>query len=340
MSFSNETKPPDPWAIEASTLPLAFAQVREDPRLDLELARLLPADAMIVMIASGGETIIPLARMRHGCVYAVDMNPAQIALAQLKLHLSGKVAPDTLCQILGHEPMQPIERQNELRRFLDDLHLPEAVFGPLDFVSEHGPDHAGRYERCFAVLQKEIACGSPREAALAKVMSLQNLTALFGPEAAQNPRQPFHMHFAQRSELAFARQDAATNPFLCQMYTGQFAPGHRYDWLMKDSKPQTKVIWHHGRMVDVLNCLPTASADLVHLSNILDWLSPSQATQTLEAAARVMKPDGKLIVRQLNSSLDFDSLTEAIRWDHALGAQMVQRDRSFFYPQIFVGSKT
>ena len=340
MSFSNETKPPDPWAIEASKLPLAFAQVREDPRLDLELARLMPADAVAVMIASGGETIVPLARLPLARIHAVDMNPAQIALARLKLHLAGKVASSTICQILGHESMQPMERQMTLRRLLDALSLPETIFGPLDFVSEHGPDHAGRYERCFAELRKEVARGAPREAAMANVMSLPNLTTLFGHEAAQNPRQPFHVHFAKRSELAFARQDAATNPFLCQMYAGRFASGRCYDWLMNDSTPQTKVVWHQGRMVDVLDTLPPASVDLVHLSNILDWLLPSQAAQTLEAAARVMKLGGKLIVRQLNSSLDFDSLTEAIRWDRALGTEMVQRDRSFFYPQIFVGSKT
>ena len=339
MSFSNENTP-DPWAIEASTLPLAFAQVREDPRLDLELARLLPAEAVVVMIASGGETIVPLARLPLACIHAVDLNPAQIALSQLKLHLAGKVASSTICHILGHASMQPLERQMTLRRLFDALSLPETIFGPLDFVSEHGPDHAGRYERCFAELRNEIASGAPREAAVAKVMSLPNLTTLFGHEAAQNPRQPFHVHFAKRSELAFARQDAGTNPFLCQMYAGRFAPGHRHDWLMNDSTPQTKIIWHHGRMVDVLDALPSARADLVHLSNILDWLSPSQAAQTLEAAARVMKPGGKLIVRQLNSSLDFDSLTESIRWDHALGAQMVQRDRSFLYPQIFIGSQT
>ena len=53
---------PDAWALEAAKLPLAFAQVREDPRLDVELAETLPAGAVVVMIASGGETLVQLAR--------------------------------------------------------------------------------------------------------------------------------------------------------------------------------------------------------------------------------------------------------------------------------------
>ena len=339
MPSMNENAP-DAWAIEAAKLPLAFSQVREDPCLDLELAHTLPRDAVIVMIASGGETVIPLARLPLGRIHAVDMNPSQIALARLKLHLAGKVSPDTICQILGHKPLPFSKRQHMLQSLFSLLSLPETIFGPLEFVSEHGPDHSGRYERCFAELRKVIESGSSHDAALSRVMALPNLVTLFGREAAQNPRLPFHEHFAWRSRLAFARDDAPTNPFLLQMYTGRFAEGHRYDWLESDALPQTKVSWHHGPMVEVLRQMPAASADLVHLSNILDWLSPAQATRTLDDAARVLKPGGRLIARQLNSSLDFDRLTKSITWDHALGAAMEQRDRSFFYPQIFVGTRS
>jgi S-adenosylmethionine-diacylglycerol 3-amino-3-carboxypropyl transferase len=92
-------------------------------------------------------------------------------------------------------------------------------------------------------------------------------------------------------------------------------------------------------MMRVLSDLPPASADMVHISNILDWLSPALAAQTLEAAARVLKPGGKLIARQLNSSLDFDALTDAIDWDADWGRRMEPRDRSFFYPRIFIGTR-
>jgi S-adenosylmethionine-diacylglycerol 3-amino-3-carboxypropyl transferase len=89
----------------------------------------------------------------------------------------------------------------------------------------------------------------------------------------------------------------------------------------------------------VLSNLPPASAHMVHISNILDWLSPALAAQTLEAAARVLKPGGKLIARQLNSSLDFEALTDVIAWDADWGRRMEPRDRSFFYPRIFVGTR-
>ena len=336
---SSNVNAPDPWAIEASTLPLAFAQVREDPRLDCEIAETLPPDGVVVMIASGGETVIPLARQPLARIHAVDMNPAQIAIARLKLHLARTTPPDAICRILGHEPMPPSERRKTLESLLATLLLPETSLGPLDLVSELGPDHAGRYERCFAAMRQLIKDGSSRREALAKVMTLSNLETLFGQPAVQNPRRPFCEHFADRSDRAFARDDAAINPFLRQMYSGTFAPGHRYDWLQQTDPIRAEVLWHHRSMMGFFSDLPPASADMVHISNILDWLSPSLATQTLEAAARVLKPGGKLIARQLNSSLDFEALTDSIAWDADWGRRMEPRDRSFFYPRIFVGTR-
>ncbi|WP_395751142.1 DUF3419 family protein [Prosthecobacter sp.] len=328
---------PDAWAIEAATLPLAFAQVREDPRLDVELAQTLPADATVVMIASGGETLVQLARLPLHRIHAVDVNPAQLALSRFKLHLAEHASTNDAARLLGHEDM-PL-RCEALQRLCDELAMPADVFGPPDFVALNGPDHSGRYERCFAELRRVKSKGADLDGSLRQVMSLPNLTTLFGHEAAQNPRRPFHEHFAWRTRVALERADAETNPFLRQMYSGTFAPGHRYDWLQTQVAPQAEVLWHQGRMREVLEGLPPASADMVHLSNILDWLSPAQAAQTLAAAFRALKPGGRVILRQLNSSLDMDTLAGDIIWDHALGQAMEQRDRSFFYPQILIGSR-
>ncbi len=339
-----DLSPADPWALEAAKLPLAFSQVREDPALDVELATALPENATVVMIASGGETVIQLARLPLARIHAVDVNPAQLALARFKAHLASHESAAVSCNLLGHAPLLAQQRQEEVLHRLEILDLPPDVFGPPSLVAEHGPDHLGRYERCFATLREALPPGvlinqNGLDEALAKVMSLANLVALFGQEATQNPRLPFHEHFAWRTRVALSRADAATNPFLQQMYHGRFAPGCLYDWLKSTEPLQAEIVWHQGRMQEVLDDLSVASADLVHLSNILDWLSPTQAAQTLAAAARVMKPGARLIIRQLNSTLEMETLAEGIRWDRAQGEAMERRDRSFFYPRILVGTR-
>ena len=48
----------------------------------------------------------------------------------------------------------------------------------------------------------------------------------------------------------------------------------------------------------------TGSYDFVHLSNILDWLSPEEARATLDVAHAALRPGGWVLIRQLNSTLD------------------------------------
>lgn len=337
--LSSSDKSPDAWALQAASLPVAFAQVREDPRLDLLLVRSLPQPATLVLVASGGDTLISLAQHQHKMIHAVDVNPAQIALAKFKLSLSGAWPLATILQILGHSPMRQSDRIQFLSQALERLKLTENVFGPLDWVSQVGLDHAGRYEQCFHQLRQALATGIPRSQALTQVMSHSNLVCLFGPEAAQNPLKPFHEHFLDRSQLAFQRPDAAENPFLHQMYEGRFPPGQAYDWHQSNRPPLTEVVWHCGKMLDFLVSLPPSSIDFLHLSNILDWLTPPQAELTLQACARSLKSNGLILIRQLNSSLVINELSDAIRWNPSQGTEMEQMDRSFFYPKIHVGRR-
>jgi len=360
---------PDVWARQASRLPLAFAQVREDPRLDLEIISQLPDHPVIVMIASGGETAIQVARQLPAQLHLVDMNPAQLAITRLKWSLAETCSVAESRSLLGHDPMDPCDRGVRLAQHMEQLNLPSDTFGPPEQVAVWGPDFSGRYERAFAELQRELApiaaeiqrvlesshespgataffepdteSGRVFDATFDRVMSLKNLVCLFGKDATQNPRQSFAAHFAWRTRLSLSRPDRTQNPFLWQLLVGRFPSTAAYDWLLPSSKDQPfqtlNPRLHSGRMVDVLQTLAPASVDLVHLSNILDWLSPDQATETLHCAHRVLKPGGRLILRQLNSTLGIPDLDSQLTWDLSLGNRMAEQDRSFFYPAIFVG---
>lgn len=348
---------PDDWAQRAASLPLAFAQVREDPRLDLELARRVPAGGTVVMIASGGETASCLGRLPLRLV-AVDMNPAQLALARVKWSLAGKRSADVVAALLGHLPMEAGARRRRMKDLLDELGLEEDVFGPSEWIAERGVDHGGRYEVCFAELRARLEpwrgeleavlhsetpvvdFGSVwLDAAFAEVMSLENLVCLFGKEATQNPRRNFSDHFAARTREVIGRMPPLENPFLWQILAGCFPPRCRYDWLEDDRPVIAKVEWRQGKMDAVLDSMPAQSADMVHLSNILDWLSPGEAEATLRSVRRVLKPGGQVILRQLNSTLEIDGLEAGIAWDIERGKEMEARDRSYFYPRIHVGSR-
>ena len=367
--MSTPSDSPDFWATHASRLPLAFAQVREDPRLDVEIISQLPDHPVIVMIASGGETAIQVARQLPAEFHLVDMNPAQLAITRLKWSMAEECSVAEARALLGHDAMDPSDRGVRLEQLMEQLDLPSDTFGSPELVAVWGPDFSGRYERTFAELQRELApiaaeiqrvlessdesskatalfepntkSGQIFDAAFDRVMSLKNLVCLFGKDATQKPRQSFAAHFAWRTRLSLSRRDRTRNPFLWQLLVGRFPSTVAYDWLQPTSQdrplPALKPRLHSGRMINVLQSFASASVDLVHLSNILDWLSPDQATETLRCAHRVLKPGGRLILRQLNSTLCIPELDSRLTWDLSLGNRMAERDRSFFYPEIFVG---
>src|SRR5262245_22217730 len=135
-------EPLPPWVSQAAQLPVAFAQVREDPLLDAWVVERLPPAARIIMIASGGCTLAYLiARTRATRIDVVDPNPAQIALARLKLHLLQNADNAGRLALLGHAGMPPDRREQQLRAALDTLGLPADALGPPRVVDAEGPDY-------------------------------------------------------------------------------------------------------------------------------------------------------------------------------------------------------
>lgn len=311
------------WVQQAARLPVAFAVVREDPRIDLEVLRHLPPRPDVVMIASGGETALRLASEPLASLLLVDFNPAQLELVRRKWLLSQGDRHQALL-VLGHSPGE----RSILLGGLEDGRL-----GPFDFVCDRGLDYLGRYEAVFQDLREH--------GDFQRSFSLTNLVTLFGEGATRNPRHSFADHFAERTAQARRRPDAAANPFLHQIIAGRFPPNISWDWLDAETWNQPRITPHfrQGEMHAVLRTLPNESADFVHLSNILDWLDPEAGSALLRESARVLRSGGITLIRQLNSSLDIPALPCPLTWDHERGQRLVAQDRSYFYPQIHWGRR-
>lgn len=353
------------WLSFAAGFPLAFAQVREDPALDVESLRRLGRPADVLMIGSGGCTACVLAT--EPCVaslHIVDFNPAQLILARIKLKMLQSLVPAQRLQLLGHAPLASDRRADWLGGICESLGLSRDCIGPWELVAEYGPDNVGRYEWLFARLRFELreydadlrsllalndtgeqsrrvapgtVFGRALDAALDSVMSLDNLRALFGELATSNRRQPFSRHFAERIRDALANFAASTNPYLWQMLLGEFPPGHPFPWLELPSEAflDPPIRFTRGTMEETLSAEPSACYDLVHLSNILDWLEPATAEQVLRNSARLLRPGGLVLIRQLNSTLPVRNLGGRLEWLDA--SDLHRNDRSFFYRELHLG---
>jgi S-adenosylmethionine-diacylglycerol 3-amino-3-carboxypropyl transferase len=361
-------KSPEPWVLEAATRPVAFAQVREDAALDQWVVQQLEGSVDVLMVASGGCTAATLATMPQVTrLHLVDPNPAQIALCRLKLRLLELAKPSERLLLLGHRAMPATERSSILIRELRALNLPVDTLGPIDMVAEAGPDHVGRYEVLFSKLREVLAevsdelsallqlrdpvaqsqrtdsatgLGRALDAAFDSVMALPNLIGLFGEAATRNRCEPFSRHFARRTRHILATQPAAENPYLWQMLCGRFPHRSVYPWLnAAPPKRMPEVSWTISGMAQAL-MQHKESVGLVHLSNILDWLSPPEAQSILDLTWQALRPGGWTLIRQLNSNLGIGSLGARFEWVQEPAGMLHQRDRSFFYRKLHLGRKT
>jgi S-adenosylmethionine-diacylglycerol 3-amino-3-carboxypropyl transferase len=356
-----------PWVAEAAPLPVAFAQVREDPALDQWVVGQVGEGARVLMIASGGCTAAALAALAPVAhLHLVDPNPAQLALARLKLHLLQTAEPAERLSLLGHAPLAAAERAARLTAALQALGLPADAIGPVALWSAWGPDHTGRYERVFARLRERLQghseqvadlmrlhdpaeqarrvapatdLGRALDAAFDDAMDLDPLVRLFGEGATRNRAEPFARHFARRTRHALATLPAADNPYLGQVLLGRYPEGASVPWLDAPAPGRMpRITWEQAFMDEALRGAAGAY-DFVHLSNILDWLDASEASATFERAWAALRPGGWVLVRQLNSTLDVPALGGRFAWHPAEAAALHARDRSYFYRALHLGRK-
>jgi S-adenosylmethionine-diacylglycerol 3-amino-3-carboxypropyl transferase len=339
----------DNWVESACRQPIAFSQVREDPELDLHMLRMLGENNRVVMIASGGCTACSLLLSgRVAELYLVDSNPAQLTLCALKLRLL-QCDPAVRKQVLGHAGMSPESREQTVEALVRELDLDIAHLGARETWTTSGLDHCGRYELLFQALRQtwgkapEKLSSEQRAEGFSTVMALPILVKLFGSEATANAVTDFHRHFHQQTEAVLLEDPEMEGPFLSQMLRGRYTEaGHPWH-----TAPITGidgvVHFRNEPMFDVLASVETDSMDMVHLSNILDWLTPEQARATLHESARVLRSGGVVTVRQLNSRLAIRELStpgrESFRWMDELSAELLAQDRSFFYRDFVVGKK-
>lgn len=355
------------WVDQSLDLPLRFAQVREDPSLDTWVVEQLPKDASLLIVGSGGCTLAVLASMPNvGSIHVVDPNPAQLALCRVKLALLRCQDPDDRLKFLGHSDLSIEAREHQLHRICEETRDPVSSFGPTDHILEVGLDYAGRYESVFRQISKSVATfpdsvldllrleSSNAQArwlqthpdfvarllkSFDQVMCLENLVALFGETATQNPVMPFSTHFFQRTVHALHCFSASTNHYLWQVLASLATGKPIAQWLSLPRQEvaasihfETKTTQDYLAQVDV-------QFDYIHLSNVLDWLTVDEARALLELTWNQLKPKGYTLIRQLNSDLPIRALGEYFTWLDEESDKLHREDLSYFYHGVHCGRR-
>jgi len=345
---------------------LFFAQVREDPTLEIDALR-PKAEGMYIVVGSGGCTALSLLAAGAGHVVAVDMNATQNHVTELKAAAVAALDPDECIGFLGGAPMDASRRVDTyvtLRPFLTrpaarywDEHRTEIEGGILAAgVSEKFIALLSRLVMAFVHPRKRIErflnsssldeqvwlyrneWNNRRWKLLFKLLlNRWTLNRTYDPEFFSHvENESFSAHFHQVFERAVTLNPAPDNYFLHYMLTGRYPPAN--DNGLPPYLQQESRLWTNGAQglelvdgsfQDYLWLCETSSADGIVLSNICEWLSDAQIARLFASVARVAKPGATVCFRNFVGHTEVPAgLSGVICEDRNAGEMAIRRDRS------------
>lgn len=346
---------------------LYFAQVREDPRLELEALQPHAGDSLVV-VSSGGCTALSLLAAGAGRVAAVDLNRSQNHLVELKVVTVAALSRGLALGFLGAQALPPRARLEAYRIIRGSLSpAARAYWDARPSRIEAGVLNAGVTEgfiraivaalRVFvhpgSRIDRLLACGSlatqqelfAREWNTARwrvfFRILLNRAVFRGAYDAaffQHLDKPsFAEHFRARAEHTLTKIPVRDNYFLHHMLTGNYpvsVPDGVPPYLgaagcRELRRAQGALTLVDGTITDYLRTIPNGSVTGFVLSNICEWLPPSAIDELFGQIARTAAPGARVCFR------NFVGWTEVpFRWrrviveERALGERLIARDRS------------
>jgi S-adenosylmethionine-diacylglycerol 3-amino-3-carboxypropyl transferase len=354
---------------------LYFAQVREDPRLEIEALAPGPNDS-IVVVGSGGCTALSLLAAGAGHVTAVDLNRAQNHLIELKLAAIAILSREESLAFLGARDCGPRDRVDayaELRRRLTwhartywDAHLPAIVAGVLGagvterFIRNvvlalrlfvHPRSRIERLLACDSIdTQRRLFEGEWNSARWRGFFRLLlNRTVFrrtYDPAFFAHLERPsFAEHFRRRADHAITQLPVQDNYFLHHMLTGRY-PVEALDGVPPYAseagysaigRAPERLTLVDGTMSEHLRSLPDSSVSGFALSNICEWLAPNDIDALFTEIVRTAAPNAVLCFRNFVGWTEVPSrFREAVVEDRTRGEEMIERDRSAVQRRIAV----
>jgi len=312
-----------------------YANCWEDPQLDREALR-IGEDDTVLSITSGGCNLLAFLLDNPRKVIAIDVNPHQGFLLELKMTAFRMLSYQCNLEFFG---VRPCSRRIECyrQRLRPCLSSDAARFwdGHLRQIAR-GIIHAGRYERYMRLLRRTVVAGfgkrrlikrmfetddpAAREklyrekwqglwwSLLTGVMLSRWLNSLLFDKAffAYLDRDfSFGRHFAAKAERALVQLPMKENYFLSYILLGRFYDEAFLPVYLRHENFQ--VIRDRLDRVEIVtdNCehffanLEDSSISKFNFSNIFEWMSPAAFENLLRETIRVARDRAVLTYRNL-----------------------------------------
>jgi S-adenosylmethionine-diacylglycerol 3-amino-3-carboxypropyl transferase len=346
---------------------LLFAQCWEDPALDAAALRVRPGE-VVLSVTSGGCNTLSLALEGARRVYAVDLNPAQSALLELKIAGVKMLRHGEYLELLGARPSR---RRAALYGRTRPALPPNARAywdGRRDWLRS-GVLGVGRYERYLALFRLFLRTVQGRDRIRRlfeprsfeernrfyarewntaawrlffrlffsrKVLGSRGLDRAFFTYVEEVP--DFGAHFLERARHALVELPPAENYFLAQICLGRYRDERSMPpYLLAEHYPALRegverIVVVTQELGAFLSCLPDDAVDAFNYSNVFEWVPAGVFETMLRETHRVARPGARLCYRNLLVRRTTPpALRDRFLRDEDLGGRLLWKDRSFVY---------
>ena len=362
-----------PTAVERKELSSAYtdrlnyAQVREDPLLEIEALR-LSSDDTVIAISSGGCTALSLLAAGAGRVVAVDINRAQNHLVELKLAAILRLPDAEVVAFVGGSAATSEQRLHLYRRLRGSLSSAAQEYWDARVEQiGRGIIEAGVTEGFVRSVVTALRTAVHSEGTIRRLLSLKSVEEqrefydqvwnnwrwklsfplllnrwvfdrVYTPDYFRYMNDPrFSAHFRERAEHTLTEIGVANNYFLHQMLDGRYlleveggVPPYLSGVGMEAIRSNADCLTLvDGSYTEYLCGCAGESVSAFVISNICEWLPPEGVEEVFAQIARVAAPGARLCFRNFVGWTEVpEHRRSVIVEDRALGGRLMRVDRS------------
>ena len=349
---------------------LRYSRVWEDHALLDHGLAITPKDE-VLMIASAGCNVLNLLLHEPRRIVAIDLNPSQTALLELKVAAARTLDHVGFLELLGLARGRPLARYDAVRRLLSSE--ARSWWDANTWILAHGVERAGRLDRFIGDFQRNhIARLHPPELidrlfattdlnARQRLIDEQLLTPAFisaflayftRDSLAGHGRHPAQFRYVDEIDvagwfLARLRWACTSLPVRGNFYLERFLRGDRAEpeWRAPYLRPE-----NYERLRRLVSRVEIVTGDLesylaeqpgmftrAALSDVFEYMSPEATEGLFAALADAMPAGGRLAYWNLFVPRESpESLRDRIQPLPRLSRALWRRDRAWFYSAFHV----
>lgn len=317
---------------------LLFSQVREDPMVELSILDKLEKKGIkpdVLIIGSGGCTVLTMLNNNVGKIHCIDQNLAQLYLIELKVAILKTFGTKNKQKILDFFEGRFTQKNCDDVLYKMSNHISSDCYKFWEKHINHlynGINQSGVYEKLFVEL---VESGFNYK----NVFSRENLIKKFGKDAVDNSKKNrFSSHFEQIVDYYSKNYKPEDNYFYYQIVNNRYHPDNLppyFDNIDGIKQNYNKLDYINSDLVTHLKSVTPGKYKIIDVSNVTDWMSNKQLDEFMQLVYRCLDDNGYVVIRRLNGDYQLSKVV----LDYFKIIRGVPIDKSHFYKEVVVGQK-